>query len=290
MNISNENEERGGNFIPKEVYQGKANYRVVAVNPDKAKLKELNQFVPEDEPVYTGEREINGINYKLANITVYLQSPSNFDIVDRVTYTIVDNVQESSSGKLAVINKYGSDTWLEKSHIDAKTMPSNMEWFVNEGIKPMKRGEKDLVNFIRALRNFSKITMKSTQEDKDKYITEFDEADLQKMFKGDFKDIRNIIMSNPDANVGFLLGARNADSGKVYQDMYKEYPLRKYMVGNDSSNEYIVKAVKESQDNGRYANTIFNLDNLSYKKYDVNSSPKPDDTTFNEEDHDDLPF
>lgn len=286
----NVDDNGGGNFTKKEIYMGKANYKVVAVNPNKDELKALNQFVPEDEPVYTGKREINGTEYDLANITIYLQNPSDFSVIDRVTYTIVDNVQLSLTNKLAVMNKYGADTWLEESHIKAKTVPENMQWYVNEGVKTARRGEKELVSFIRALRNFKKISMTSTPEERENYVSQFEDADLAKLFKGDFSDMKSLLMSNPDAKVGFLLGARSADNGKVYQDMFKEYPMRSYMVGNAGSDEYIVKAVKEAQDNGRYANTTFNLSNLDYVKFDPSMQVQPDPVAGNDDEDDQLPF
>ncbi len=288
MNFSDQKEDVGGGFTPKDIYLGKASYKIVAVNPNKEELKALGQFVPEDEPSYIGKREINGQEFPLANITIYLQNPSNVNIIDRVTYSVIDNVQESTTGKLAILNKYGNDAWLEKVHIDSKTLPDNMQWFLNEGIKPAKRGEKELVTFIRALRNFKKINKDSTPEDREGYVSQFEESDLQKLFKGDFSDIKKLLMSNADLKVGFLLGARTRDDGKVYQDIYKEYPLRPYMVGNDGSNEYITKAVRDSQDNGRYANTYFDLNDLSYKKYDASAKEVPV-ADLDDQDND-LPF
>lgn len=291
MNFSQPTEQVESNFPKKEVFLGKVAYRVIAVNPNKEQLKAINQYVPDEEPVYTGKREINGQEFNLANVTVYLQNVSNNDIVDRVTYSVIDNVQLSATNKLAAINKYGNDAWIEESHINAKTLPSNMEWFLNEGIKPAKRGEKELVRFIRALRNFKTISNKSTQEEKDAYVSLFEEADLQKLFKGDFSDIRSILMANPESKVGFLLGARTTDEGKVYQDMYKEYPLRSYMINNDKSDEYLIKDVISSQENSKYANTYFDVNDTKYKKYDVELALKPSVMSAGMDgEGDDLPF
>jgi len=287
MKFSEESQAPETSFTPKEVYLGKAAYKVIAVNPNNEVLKSLGQYTTDDEPVYTFKREINGQEYDAVNITIYLQSPTDVNIIDRVTYTVVNNVQLSSTNKLAVINKYGGDTWLEQSFLDSKTVPDNMQWYLNEGVKPAKRGEKELVGFIRALRNFKNVSIESTPEDKENYVSLFEESDLQKLFKGDYSDIRKVLMSNPDAKVGFLLGARSSDAGKVYQDTFKEMPLRPYMV-NNANNDYLVKRVTEAQANGKYANTYFDLADLSYKKYDANSVSTPKADT--EEDDDQLPF
>lgn len=287
MKFSEQNESQESNFTPKIVYLGKAAYKVIAVNPNNEELKKYGQYTTEDEPAYTFKREINGQEYNAVNITVLLQSPNDVNIIDRVTYTLVDNVQVSSTGKLAVINKYGGDTWLEQSYLDSKTVPDNMQWFLNEGIKPARRGERELVSFIRSLRNFKNVSIESTPEDKENYVSLFEEEDLQKLFKGDFKDIRSILTSNPDSKVGFLLGARTSDAGKVYQDMFKEMPLRSYQVSN-ANDDYLIKRVKDSQANSKYANTFFDLVDTSYKKYDANATSMP--TPDTEEVIDDLPF
>lgn len=289
MIINKEAEDTGSNYTPKEIYLGKALYVVVAVNPNKEELKAINQYVPEEEPSYTGKREIDGKEYDLANVTVYLQNVNNSEIIDRVTYSIVNNVQVSGTGKLACINKYGSDAWLEESHVNAKTVPENMQWYVNEGVKPALRGEKELVRFIRSLRNFKVINAKSSNEDKANFVSVFEADDLNKMFKGDFKGIKSVLLSSSDSKVGFLLGARTVDEDKTYQDIYKEYPLRRYMVDNEKSNEYLIKEVRDTQDNGRYPNTYFDLNDLKLKKYNKElMSVTPD--SLEEEGIDDLPF
>lgn len=290
MNFSQENQNQESNFTPKNVMIGKAAYKVIAVNPNNEELKKYGQYTTDDEPAYTFKREINGQEYDAVNITILLQSPNDVNIIDRVTYTLVNNVQVSSTGKLAVINKYGADTWLEQSFIDSKTVPDNMQWYLNEGVKPAKRGERELVSFIRSLRNFKTVKIESTPEDKENYVSLFEEEDLQKLFKGDFKDIRSILMSNPDAKVGFLLGARTSDAGKVYQDMYKEIPLRSYQVSNNNGDEYLLKKVKESQDNSKYANTYFDLTDTSYRKYDASSTNMPQPDADGGDGVDDLPF
>lgn len=287
MIINKEAEDTGSNFAPKVVYLGKAAYNVVAVNPNKDELKAINQYVPDEEPVYTSKREIDGKEYPLTNVTIYLRNVADAEIVDRVTYTLVDNVQMSGSGKAKVINKYGDDSWLEPGVIASKVMPANMQWYLTDGIKEAIRGEKELVSFIRSLRNFKRIQNTSTQEDKDNYASLFERTDLDKLFKGDFKDIKALLMSNSESAVGFLLGARTADNGKIYQDIYKDYPLRKYMVNNDKSDEYIVKSIVEAQDNGRYANTYFNVDSLKFQPYTEEMEVKPD---VADEMEDDLPF
>lgn len=261
-------QESGGNYTPKEIYLGKCLYNVVAINPNKEELKALNQYVPTDEPVYTFKQEVNGVEKPAVSLTFYLRKTSDFSVIDRVTYVLVDDNQVSASGKVSVINKYGSDAWLEEADLNSGVLPSNMSWYLQDGMKKSVRGEKELISFVRALSNFKNITAKSTPAEKESYISILERADLDKLFAGDISDLKNVVMSDPSLGVGFLLGARTTDEGKVYQDIYKEYPLRKYMVSNEGSNEYIVKDVRLAQEAGRYSKTYFDLNNLNLVKYD----------------------
>lgn len=292
MNFSTANDAPESNFTPKTVYLGKVAYNVLKVNPNNEELKEMGQYTTEEEPKYTYKQEIDGKEYDAANIVVFMAAVHDNSIIDRVSYRIVDNVRYSATGKYEVINKYGSASWATQEDIDAKTMPENMKWYLNEGVRKTRRGEESLVKFIRALRNYNAVTNKSTQEDKDKFVSQFREEDLVKLLKGDFKDIRTLITANPDMKVGFLLGAKSSETGKTYQDMFKEYPMRPYQVSG-ANNDYLIKEVTDAQSNNRYGNTFFDLKDLSYREYNYASGsiPKPDDQpVFNAEDDSDLPF
>ena len=283
MQISKPKE--GGDFTPKKIYLGKCLYRILAVNPDNAKLAELGQYVPPAEPEYTFEREVNGVMKKGINITIFMSKDSDPSVVDRVSYAVIDDHHLSQSGKFLSINKYGADAWLEEANITSGVMSPEMSWYIADGVKKALRGEKELIAFIRALYNFKNITDKSTTEDKEDYVSTFSEEELKKMIAGDVSAIRNILLDDKTTSVGFLLGARTTEEGKVYQDIYKEYPLRKYMVSAEGSDQYIVKSLEEAQRGGKYSNSYFDLLDLKSKEYDPNAASAADNGI---EDDDDL--
>ena len=270
MQISKPKE--GNDFMPKKIYLGKCLYNILAVNPDLAGLKDINQYAPPAEPEYTFEREVNGSMKKGVNVTVFLSKVTDPSVVDRVTFAIVDDFHLSQSGKFLAINKYGADAWLEEENINSVVMLPEMSWYIADGVKKALRGEKELVAFIRALYNFKNITDKSTAEDREDYVSSFSKEELDKMITGDVSAVRGILLADPETSVGFLLGARTTAEGKVYQDIYKEYPLRKYMVKSDSSDQYIVKSLEEAQRGGKYSNSYFNLGNLALEEYDPNAA------------------
>ena len=269
-------------FKPKDLYLGKDKFKVIAVNPNNKTLKELGLYTSEQEPEYRSKVEVNGKEVNAVNITFIVQSLTTGNI-ERVSYRLVDSDKLSSTGKYLVINNYGGETWLEDSAITSKNMPSNMQWYIPDGVKKQVQGEKALIDFIRALRRIKNITNQSSEEDKKNSISVFKREDLDKLFKGDFTDLRNLITSTPENSVCFLLGVRSNDEGKKYQDIYRELPMQSWQKDSDR-NDYLKSKVEESQQNGRYSNTFYDLSDFNLKKYDpttvvISSPSNPEDFT-----------
>lgn len=290
---------------------GKIKFMPIAVNPTKAELQSLkdnrglNVFVPQDEPVYIGKQSIDPSKpddlKSYFDITIYMQSHAFPETIERITYRVFDAGRKSASGKFEVINAYGNTTWMEKANIDSKTAPAEMKWYVMDGIKYLRRGEGSLIAFIRALYN-----LKNVQQDtpnKETLRSVFNDEDIKKMLKGDFKNIRNTILVAPDALVTLVTGIRTNDD-KKYQDFFKDIPMRSYIADSNNSDEWIKKQIEDAQANGRYANTNFFLNaGLSGREYiegmegrtspadDFNFPESPvDGTGFTFDDDDDLAF
>lgn len=259
----------------REVYIGIENFHVTAVNPTMQELVEMG-IPATEEPYYTGTmmRDLGEgeKEYKYFSIRVFLDNKDpDTPIKTQVQYTVLDGFKLSSTGKYQVLNKYGTGTWLEESHLTSGTVPDNMQWYVNEDVKKARNGEEGLVEFIKALRNLVNINKTSTQEQKDKGLALFSENDLSKMFAGDFTDIRNVLLtSNELLKVGFLLGAR-VEEGNTRQNLYSRLPLKTYMK-HSKATDYLAKQVKDSQDNGSFSTTFFDLSDMTLRKYDPSAN------------------
>ena len=212
MQISNVQEDSG----TRKLYLGIENFQATAVNPT---MKELNDMGIQatSEPEYVtkvtrnfgdGEKE-----YDAVNIRIYLYNgDTTTPIRTQVNYQIIKSSHVSITNKVKVINKYGSDAWLPQENIDAGTVPINMQWYVNEGVKVCLRGEDDLVKFVKAYRNLPNVNMSTTPDQRKKGVAVFEQADLDKMFKGDFSDIRDAIIGAGDkGKCGFLMGVRHLE-------------------------------------------------------------------------------
>lgn len=286
MQVSNTQE----NTIPtRNIYVGVENFYPVAVNPT---LKELNDMgIPATmEPEYygkitrdygSGEQE-----YDFFTVTIMLDNKDEITpIKTQVQYTVIRDYHLSSTGKYKVLNKYGSSTWLED---ETAPLPSNMQWYVDEEVKKAYRGEEQIVMFIKALRGLTNVNKSTPETEKSKGMMMLEQSDLDKMFNGDFRDIKSIILdTDNDPKVGFLLGARVQDDN-IKQGIFNRLPLRSYIRATNNT-DYLIKQVADAQSNGVLSTTVFDLNDTKLKVFDPNTITETSEPSFVEE-HDDLPF
>jgi hypothetical protein len=292
MKISQAQEE---SVFERKLYMGVENFSVVAVNPTKQELIDMG-INAQEEPSYvtTVEREVDGVKKELDAVSVRIfldNNDANNRIRTQVNYMIIKDYKMSSTGKYLVLNKYGASTWLEEDYINASEMPANMQWYVNEGVKKAFIGEPLLIDFIKALYNLPNVTQKSTAETKEKGMASFATADIEKLFNGDFSDIRKTIaVGGKDQSVGFLLGVRETE-GEYKQTLYNRGPLRSY-IKTTNKTKYVTKDIQDAQDNGAYADSIFDLSNTKLKEFNEDQHTAAPDANLGSgvKDNDDLPF
>ena len=294
MKISEAREE---NVIERKLYLGMENFHPVAVNPTKQELIDMGINATE-EPVYVQkvkrdfDKSGTEKEYEQVSIRVFLDNKDeNNRIRTQVSFNIVRDFRLSQSGKYEVLNKYGTSTWLEEKFIGAGDLPANMQWYLNEDVKKALRGEALLVEFIKALYNLPYINDKSTQDTKEKGVAVLTDADLDKLFKGDFSDMRKLIAVNAkDQKVGFLLGVRNVE-GNWRQNLFVRSPQKSY-VAKTNKTERLVKDVIDAQENGAYADAIFDLNNTKLKEFnpDADTATPTASVGGTIVEDDDLPF
>lgn len=299
MQIADQVEEVGGQGKGWKIYTGIENFHPVAVNPTMAELNEMG-IPATQEPTYFGKttRNVQGEEKELDyfSVRVFLENDdADNQVKTQVQYTVLADYTESSTGKYMVINKYGSTTWFEPEVVDGnKAVPDNMQWYVTDGVKKCYKGEEALISFIRCLRNLPNITSKTAEKDKSKGISVFTEDDLNKMFRGDFNDIRRVIMESKDNKVGYLLGAKKLDDSKNVQALYARMPLKAYVKHAPNSRDYnkLIESVTQSQQNGSYSDTSFDLNDTTLKEYVESEVNNYDGATVGVgvQDDDDLPF
>jgi hypothetical protein len=282
MNNFGEQQEDNSS-LPKKVFLGKRTFRVVAVNPDEQWMKDNKVYYDkEKEFVRHGTMQIKdrpeGQMCKFAKIDVFIKDAFSFDDVEsntlKISYLLQERYFASKDGlKAQIINKYGGTLWV--SIEDAKTLKLSNPFigttpYVEEGIKIAICGEENLITLIRTLRNLNNVKHDTKAEDRAKLGSMFDKKDFDAMFAGNFKDITSLIMHGVP-EVGFLLGAKTSEKGNVYQDVFRDLPLRPYAVKTDK-NEYLAKRVIQSQESTMYPNTFFDLQDMRYREYNQDNA------------------
>lgn len=262
---------------PRQVYLGKRSFAVLAVNPDEAWMKSKGIYIKEGdiesraEMVPVKKSDPNGQKVRGARLDIFIRdafSEEDKDIL-RTSIYLQERYNVSNDGlKCQVINRYGSTLWVPVE--EAKTLKISNPFigsspYLLDSVKPACVGEESLISFIRAVRNMNNVRHDTKEEDKLKLPSLFDKNDLDNIFKGNFKDISNLIMAGIPV-VGYVLGARTSEKGNVYQDIFRDMPLRPYAV-KAANNEYIIKKITERQASGGYPNTFFDLQDLSFREY-----------------------
>jgi len=255
----------------RKFYTGVDNFSVTAISPSKEQLEALwgreIQFTPE----YTGltkvsdgdgEREV-----KQVRVDFFLDNGSEENpITTKASFYIADTHHKSSTGKMKVINTYGEESWLEQTHIDAGTLPANMSWYDNTGVKVAKRGEAELIDFLKNLLNIAFNNAKTVN----KADAEANISDEQwaLIFKGDFTPIRALVASTNN-KVGLALGVKTSSDNTMKQTVYNRKALRQYTLHStrDDKFKWILKDISEAQAGGAMPQVDFGPEDFSLREF-----------------------
>lgn len=252
-------------------YTGVENFTVNAVSPSKEEMEALFgrdiNFVPEYVGITKvsdadGEREVPQVK-----IDFFLSNGSKeADVRTKATFYVADTHHKSTTNKMKVINVYGQDSWLEQTHIDNKTLPQNMQWYDNKGVRVARRGEVELIDFLKNLLNIAfnndKLENKAQAE---AYI---EEADWALIFKGDFSPIRKLVASTNN-KVGLALGVKTGSDGSLKQTVYTRKALRQYTMHSKRPDKFkwILQSIQETQAGGGMAQVDFGPEDLVFRQF-----------------------
>lgn len=174
----------------KKFYAGKTILRVLSVNPNKQQLEELG-FKPKDEPNYSSNDKHRA--------TFYFQDTTTNVIYNQAFF--VENVDRVSNdgSKKQWINKAGQTWW------GADSTPTQ-QWQSSEGVRVAKKGESDLIDFV-------KVWLSAYKE------CQFTPEEIEAISKGDVTVLKSMAVTHKDKFVGALVGVQNAGDGKFYNKL-----------------------------------------------------------------------
>lgn len=222
---------------PRALYIGMAAVKVLAVNPKKAELEKIYGRELEKEPEYVTEAEITTADgskkkYPAVRITFICETDPDKNngiqtIVQHTFFLQKRYRQGSTSGKYQVIDPYGRTAWGTQEEIKAKQIPqyANGPASIDADYRPAYVGEETLTLFIKNLLNIPNVQsfvngqwVDNTKVNKEDCLVRLDNID--DYFKGDFKELREVIGYQPDNLVKICLGIRTTEDGRPRQTTY----------------------------------------------------------------------
>ena len=277
-------------------YIGVGSVSIVAVNPNKKELESIYNTTLEKEPEYlskieTGEGETRH-QVENAKIDFIVKTDptdtcnNGIDMITKVTFFIRKEYRfNRDKTKVQVIDKYGRTAWVTIEQAKAKEVPvySNGPANLDKDYRPCFIGEEELTSFIKTYLGIGNV-MKYVngtwimRENSADYESRLDK--INEYFKGNFKEIADIINLQPNNKIKVLFGVRNTDDGKQYQTAYTQ------MFIYATSKEYskLAADLEERKANGAFSSTEFEVCDI--KEYAVNSTS----FTANTSNESDLPF
>ena len=223
---------------------------VKAVNPNKAEHEKLFNTTLEEAPVYVQDKEdAEGNTYKNVRISVVLApdvEKIGFEMPLVTMPLFITNQKQhgANSGKYQVVDKYGRFAWATETEISAKEIPTynnGKKADISNDYRIAYVGEEELTAFIKAFLcipsitkwdNDNKCMVPNTDVKSEECECRLETESFEKLFKGDFSEIKDILGFQPNNKVKVCLGVRtDANSGRLFQSVY----TKKFM-SNASTN------------------------------------------------------
>lgn len=276
MAFSKGNVSSEGNSVKR--YVGVGSVFVLAVNPNKAELEKLYNTQIENDPEYLGEVEVGEDKHKVQNarldfiVKTDAEKCGGIEFTTKVAFFIRKEYRYNrDQTKVQVIDKYGRTAWVTVEQAKNHEIPvyKNGPANIDKDYRPAYVGEEDLTNFIKAYLNIPNVMkyVNNTWVMVDK--PEDCEARLENIaeyFKGNFKELRDVIALQPNNKVKVLFGVRTTDDNKQYQAVYNQMFLK----NNITDYSKLDADLQERKAAGAYPTTEFTVGDL--KEYDVEST------------------
>lgn len=217
-------------------YIGVAPVKVLAVNPTKAEMEKIYGTDIENDPVYVGKVDINGQSYnnvRLDFIVATDEEKTGVSMTTKVAIFVREQYRYNRDmSKVQVIDKYGRTAWVTKEQaqnheipVYANSMPAN----IDKDYRPCYVGEEDLTNFIKAYLNIPNVmkyvngtwVLVDNPQDCEARLD-----NIKDYFRGDFRELKDIMALQPNNKVKVLFGVRTNDEGRQYQAVYTNMFLK----------------------------------------------------------------
>lgn len=262
---------------------------VKAVNPTKEEHEKLFNTTLEEAPVYVQDKEdADGKAYKNVRISVVLQpdvEKIGFDMPLITMPLFITNQKQhgANSGKYQIVDKYGRFAWATEEEITNKKIPTysnGKKADISSDYRIACVGEEDLTNFIKTflcIPNISKwdfnekSMVPNTDVKPEECECRLETSSLEKLFKGDFSEIREILGFQPTNKVKVCLGVRtDANSGKMYQSVYTKKFLSNAATNYGNLDKLLQQDINYAMEHNKVLSTQYSA--LPVHEYEVTAT------------------
>ena len=252
---------------------------VKAVNPNKAEHEKLFNTTLEEAPVYVQDKEDNnGNSYKNVRISLVLQpdvEKIGFEMPLVTMPLFITNQKQygANSSKYQVVDKYGRFAWATEEEISAKEIPTysnGKKADISNDYRIAYVGEEDLTNFIRVFLcipsitkwdNNEKCMVPNTDVKPEECECRLDVESIEKFFKGDFSEIKDILGFQPNNKIKVCLGVRtDMNSGKLFQSVYTKKFMSNASTNYNSLDKALQADIAYASEHGKTLNTEYSAE------------------------------
>lgn len=251
-------------------YTGVASVLVKGVNPTKEELEKFYGRDIENAPEYIGVAEVNGEQVPQVRLDFLVEAdPDKYKnaegqpigLKSRVTLFLRKAHRVSSAGKMQIIDKYGRTAWATPQEIEAKQIPvysNGKPANIDADYRLAYNGEEDLIKFLIAYLNIPSCQRYVNGEWVMNDATKLPDSEamldhIDDYFKGDVKELKNILSYQPNNKVKVLFGVRTAEDGRQYQTVY----TRMFLKNNVTDYSRLDKEVQETKASGALSTSEF---------------------------------
>lgn len=270
----------------RKLYTGVGSFFVKGINLNKKELAAIFGTERDEEPKYVGERVVDGVgSFPQARIDIILATdPKDNNGIEKIftlSYFVTKRqVKGSTSGKIQVIDKYGRTSWVTEEQLASHAIPVSSKGEplnLDADYRPVYEGEPALTDFFKAFLNIPEVEKwvdkKVVGLIDNPALAEARLSNVEKMFDGDFSEIKEFLTYQPNNKVKMLLGIRTTNENRQYQTFFTEFPMRN---GTRNYNR-LEKALLERKSQGAYANDEFIIGEL--KEFTNTPSPIANEST-----------
>ena len=252
---------------------------VKAVNPNKAEHEKLFNTTLDEAPVYVQDKEdAEGKSYKNVRISVVLQpdvEKIGFEMPLVTMPLFVTNQKHfgANSGKYQVVDKYGRFAWATEAEISAKEIPTysnGKKADISNDYRIAYVGEEDLTNFIKAFlcipsitkwNNDEKCMVPNTDVKPEECECRLELESFEKLFKGDFSELQEILGLQPNNKIKVCLGVRtDANSGRLYQSVYTKRFISNAATNYNSLDKLLQQDIAYAQEHNKTLSTEYSAE------------------------------